>query len=137
MDYEEFLIKEYKHWSVYLNKNQCYLGKVYIWANREDAMDFFDMTGEEKEEYFQIGNELKKAMGELFKPDLFNYATLANVAHHLHTHFIPRYKEERELFGVKFIDDRWGKNYAPYNRDFKLDKEILFKIRDLIKEKLI
>lgn len=29
-----------------------------------------------------------------------------------------------------------GKNYAPYNYDFKLNEEILIKLKNLIKEKL-
>ena len=136
MDYKRLLIKEYKYWEVYLNENQCYLGKVYIWAKRKDVLDFFDMTKEEQEEYFKIGKELKKALSNLFKPDLYNYATLANVSPHLHTHFIPRYKDKRELFGVTFTDERWGQNYAPYNKGFKISEEILIKIKEAMKSEL-
>ncbi|MBU3913199.1 MAG: HIT domain-containing protein [Nanoarchaeota archaeon] len=136
MDYKKLLIKEYDYWEVYLNENQCYLGKVYIWAKRKDALDFFDMTDEEKEEYFKIGKKLKKVFKKLFNPDLYNYATLANVTPHLHTHVIPRYKDKRELFGTTFIDERWGKNYAPYNKDFKVAEDILIRIKEKISEEL-
>jgi len=94
------------------------------------------MTKEEKEEYFKIGNELKKAYKKLFRPDLYNYATFANVTPHLHTHFIPRYSSKREFLGLIFIDERWGKNYAPYNKEFKVSEENLIKIRDAIKLEL-
>lgn len=136
MNYEKLLIKRYKFWEVYLHENQCYLGRVYIWAIRKDALEFFDMTEEEENEYFKIGRELKETLKILFNPDLYNYATLANVSIHLHTHFIPRYKEKRELFGFEFKDEKWGQNYVPYNRDFILPEEILIKIKDLIKSNL-
>lgn len=94
------------------------------------------MNKEEREEYFNIGNKLKIAFSKLFKPDLYNYATLANVSSHLHTHFIPRYKTKREFSGVTFVDDGWGQNYAPYDKEFKLNEEVQVKIRDAIKEEL-
>ncbi len=136
MNYEKWLIKEYKYWGIYLHKNQYYLGRVYIWAKRKDALDFFDMTKEEQEEYFKIGKELKKALRKLFKPDLYNYATLANISPHLHTHFIPRYKKLRKFEGVVFNDKRWGKNYAPYDYNFKISEDILIKIKNEMKKSL-
>jgi diadenosine tetraphosphate (Ap4A) HIT family hydrolase len=131
--YNHLLIKEYNHWNVFLHESQYYLGRSYLWAKREQALDLFDMTKEEKEEYFKIGNELKGAFKKLFKPDLYNYATLANITPHLHTHFIPRYSSKREFGGVTFIDEKWGQNYAPYNKDFKVPKETLMKIKEAIK----
>jgi len=135
MDYKKLLIKDYKHWEVYLHENH-YLGRVYIWAKRKDALDFFEMTEEEQREYFKIGKELKKVLKRLFKPDLYNYATLANVSPHLHTHFIPRYKDKRKVFGIIFIDERWGKNYAPYNKDFKIAEDVLMRIKEKIMTEL-
>ena len=136
MDYSNLLIKEYNYWEVYLNESQCYLGRGYIWAKRKDALDFFDMTKEEKEDYFKIGKELKQAYESLFRPDLYNYATLTNISAHLHTHFIPRYSSKREFLGLIFIDERWGKNYAPYNKEFKVSEENLMKIKGAIKLEL-
>ena len=130
------LIKEYKHWKVFLYENQCYLGRMYIWAKRQDALDFFDMTEDEKEEYFSIGRQLKQAMGKLFQPDLYNYTTMANVTPHLHTHFVPRYSSEREFAGMTFLDKRWGKNYNPIDKEFKAPKAVLVEIRDAIRGQL-
>ena len=72
----------------------------------------------------------------MFHPDLMNYAALGNVAHHLHVHFIPRYQQQRQFQGVKFKDQRWGKNYAPYDYNFKTDRSVLMKIKEAIKERL-
>jgi diadenosine tetraphosphate (Ap4A) HIT family hydrolase len=138
-NYERFLIREYDNWKVYLHESQYYLGRIYLWAKRESALDFFEMTKEERGEYFDVGIEQKKVLRRLFLPDLFNYATLANIAPHLHTHIIPRYSGERYVKGVKvlegvrFLDERWGQNYAPYNKDFKLTEDQLQAVRNLIR----
>lgn len=125
MDTGRLLIKEYTHWKIYLHENQCYLGRAILWAKRKDALDFFDMAKEERDEYFEVGLELKKALQTLFNPDLYNYATLANVDPHLHTHVIPRYASSRKFLDVEFKDNRWGQNYAPYDKNFKLSEEKL------------
>ncbi len=136
MNYEKYLIAEYENWKIYLHENQCYLGRVYIWAKRENALDFFDMNESEKKEYFEIGKKLKNALKKLFAPDLYNYSTLANVAAHLHTHFIPRYKKERKFAGIIFKDEKYGQNYAPHNKDFKVSEEVLIKIKEAISKEL-
>jgi diadenosine tetraphosphate (Ap4A) HIT family hydrolase len=131
--YNEFIIKDYNYWTLYIHENQCFLGRCYIVCKRDDAVDFFDMTNKEKEELFNVGKKLKKVLIDLFQPDLFNYASLGNIFTHLHLHVIPRYQKERKFNGIVFVDENWGKNYAPYNYDFKLDKDILFKLRDKLK----
>jgi diadenosine tetraphosphate (Ap4A) HIT family hydrolase len=133
MEFERLLIKEYDYWKIYLHENQCYLGRCYIWAKRHDALDFFDMTQEEFREYTRTGNHLKAALKDLFNPDLLNYATFANEVRHLHTHVIPRYKSPRKFEGVNFSDKNWGKNYAPYDRDFIISEEVLVKIKNAVK----
>lgn len=136
MDFGKLKIAEYNHWDVYLHQNQFYLGWSYIWAKREDAVDFMELTNEERDELFMIGRSLKEILTQLFKPDLMNYASLGNRARHLHLHVIPRYSSARTFDGKKFFDERWGKNYSPYKYDFELPESTLFKLRDLIKEKL-
>ncbi len=133
--FKELPIKEYKHWTLYLHKKQRYLGRVYLWAKREDAVDFMDMNEDEKGELFEIGGKVRNVLNELFRPDLFNYAALGNVATHLHLHIIPRYKNSRGFEGIVFEDGKWGKNYAPYN-DFEISEEILKKLVNVIKQKL-
>lgn len=93
------------------------------------------MTNDEKEELFKIAKNLRDVLKQLFKPDLFNYASLGNVNPQLHIHLIPRYKEKRIFEGFEFFDKRWGENYAPYE-DFKISQELILKIRDKIKENL-
>ncbi|HSW72196.1 MAG TPA: HIT domain-containing protein [Chlamydiales bacterium] len=136
VDYDQLLIKSYKHWDVYLHENQCYLGRTFIQLKEEGFEDFLAIDGAVREEFFEIGEKIKKALKALFKPDKMNYAALSNVSEVIHVHVIPRYKEIREFAGIVFEDTRWGKNYAPYDRSFVLDEAELFKIKDSITNQL-
>jgi diadenosine tetraphosphate (Ap4A) HIT family hydrolase len=138
MDYDLLKIKSYKHWEVYLHENQCYLGRVFVLLKNDEIVeDFLAIEGEVRDEFFAIGEQVKAALKTLFKPDKMNYAALSNTSEKIHVHLVPRYKEAREFSGTTFKDTRWGKNYAPYDRDFVLAEPILFKIRDALKEQLV
>lgn len=134
-DHEDLLIKKYKYWTITLHTNQCYLGRCTINLNRH-IVDLFDINEEERKELFEVMIKLRNAMKELFKPDLFNYASLGNTDRHLHLHFIPRYAGKREFDGVEFVDEKWGKNYTPYNKEFKIPNSVFNNLRKLIKEKI-
>ena len=134
-NFEQFKITQFDKWSVYLHQNQCYLGRLYIAANHDNDVDLFDMTVEERDEFFDVGKAVKKALAELFNPDRLNYANLQNEWHHLHIHIIPRYASPRIFDEISFIDEKWGKNYAPYNKDFKVPEATLFKIITTIRDK--
>lgn len=137
VDYNQLKIKSYKHWEVYLHENQCYIGRVFVLLKEDQGVeDFLAIEGEVRDEFFQIGKEIKTALKALFKPDKMNYAALSNVSNKIHVHLVPRYKEAREFGGVIFKDTRWGQNYAPYDRSFVLEESVLFKIRDALKERL-
>lgn len=137
VDYEQLKIKSYKHWDVYLHENQCYLGRVFVQLKDDKGVeDFLAIQGEARDEFFEVGAHVKEALKKLFKPDKMNYAALSNVSQKIHVHCVPRYKEVREFAGVIFNDQRWGKNYAPYDRSFVLEPSILFKIRDTLKANL-
>lgn len=137
MDYEKLKIKSYKYWDLYLHENQCYLGRVFVQLKDEKGVeDFLDIQGQVREEFFQIGQNIKKAVKTLFKPDKMNYAALSNTSPVIHVHIIPRYKDTREFNGVTFKDTRWGQNYAPYDRSFVIEESTLFKIRDALKGQL-
>ena len=136
MNYDLLKIKSYKHWDLYLHENQCYLGRVFALLKDEDTEDFLAVKGESRDEFFQIGEAVKLALKTLFQPDKMNYAALSNTSPVIHVHIIPRYKEARKFAGIHFDDDRWGKNYAPYNRSFVLEESQLFTIRDALKAKL-
>ena len=139
MDYNQLKIKAYKHWEVFLHENQCYLGRVFVQLKDEsakDVEDFLAIDGEVREEFFAIGDEVKAAQKALFQPDRMNYAALSNTSPKIHVHLVPRYKESREFAGVTFVDTRWGKNYAPYDKSFVTEMPVLLKIRDVLREQM-
>ncbi len=136
MDYEQLKIKSYKRWDLYLHENQCYLGRVFVLLKEEGLEDFLSIAGDTRAEFFRIGEKVKEALKALFNPDKMNYAALSNTSPVIHVHMVPRYKEPREFAGAIFKDERWGKNYAPYDRTFVLEESILFQIRDAIKQQL-
>ncbi len=79
MDYELLKIKSYKHWDLYLHENQCYLGRVFVLLKNEEGVeDFLAIEGESRDEFFQIGADVKAALKTLFQPDKMNYAALSN-----------------------------------------------------------
>jgi len=134
IDYNQLLIKSYKHWEIYLHENQCYIGRVFaLLKDDEHVEDFLTIEGEAREEFFLAGNEVKSALKTLFQPDKMNYAALSNTSSRIHVHLVPRYEKSREFQGKTFTDTRWGKNYAPYDRSFAIEQETLYEIRDALK----
>lgn len=137
MDYDLLKIKSYKYWDVYLHENQCYLGRTFILLKSDEGVeDFLSIQGKARDEFFLIGQKIKTALNQLFKPDKMNYAALSNTSDKIHVHLIPRYKEKRIFNGVLFKDQRWGQNYAPYDRSFVIEEKLLFAIKNALKEKL-
>ena len=98
--------------------------------------DFLDTSKEERDELFQILQIFKNALDKTFKPDKYNYACLGNQTAHCHFHIVPRYKKEIVFDSVTFIDDRWGSNYSPYNKEFKISKDTKQKIIKIIQNEL-
>lgn len=135
-DFERLLIHEGTHWSIYLHENQCYLGRAYLWAKRDDDVDLLEMTLEERDEFFSLGRALKGALGVAFDPDRLNYAALSNTSHHLHVHVIPRYTAPRMFLRREFIDKNPAGNYAPYDKTFSVDEPTLRGIRDALRTAL-
>ena len=84
----ENLIKEYKHWAIYVHPNQGYLGRCVVCCKREDALDLIDATPEEQPELFLVLSNLKEAMKKVFQPDWFNYSFLGNETTYLPRNFI-------------------------------------------------
>jgi diadenosine tetraphosphate (Ap4A) HIT family hydrolase len=135
-EFEQFRIRNYEHFAVFLHKSQYYLGRTYIHLHRDTIFDLHDMLPDEQKEFFKVGHDLKHALKRAFDPDRFNDASLGNEYDHLHIHIIPRYRTPRVFDNIKFTDENWGKNYAPYNKDFEVSLETLLKIKDRIGSEL-
>jgi diadenosine tetraphosphate (Ap4A) HIT family hydrolase len=137
MDYEQFRIKRFDLWDLYVHVNQYpYVGRCYAAAQRENARKITDMTMLEGEELFgKVIPAWDKAISQLFNHDRLNVALLGNTWPHLHAHLIPRYITAREAFGVVFTDPNPKGNYSPYPKK-ELPLETLHNIKNFIKAKL-
>lgn len=133
--YKELEITEGQYWKVGLHSNQFYLGRCVVVLKRH-VDDLLDVTEEERGELFDITKRLRDTVRELFNVDMFNYAAFGNEVGHTHLHFIPRYQTKRDFLGVIFEDKNWGKNYAPYDRNFSISQEVKLAIRDKIRDGL-
>ena len=127
-DFSNFLIKDYKYWSIFIHPNQGYLGRCVVWCNRENAKDLTEATAAEQKELFLVLDDLKRAVTKAFQPDWFNYAFLGNETRHLHGHVVPRYAKPKEFMGKIFEDKFWGHNYRS-DRSFKIPENILKSIQ--------
>lgn len=132
---DQGLLKKYKFWSLYLSGGQYFLGKVILVLNRKNVIDFSELKKPEVKELHEIIKEVKKILVKCFQPDLFNYATLGNFIRQHHWHIVPRYKSKREINGVIFKDEYWGKPCFP-TPDKKINKKTAKIIKDLILKKL-
>ena len=114
-----------RHWSVFLYRNQGYLGRSVVYLKNRALTDPLDLTREERDELWdEILPKLTTALQAAFQPDRFNYAHLANRLHHVHWHVVPRYDEQRtrEFAGHTFIDRRGGKIFR--TRRFRVPKKV-------------
>lgn len=134
--YDHLIIHKYNFWTLYLHESQYYLGRVYLLANNAKRRDFLDISDAETEEFFHISRVVKSSLKLLFQPDKFNYAALSNVFPDLHIHIIPRYQTPRRFLGKEFIDHNWGKNFAPYDKNFIVEINLKNHLIDCIKETL-
>lgn len=133
--YEQNKVKDYQYWTVYVHKNQGYLGRCVIACKRPEADDLANVTQEELLEFLQIIRELKNALQKAFQTDWFNYSFLGNEWRHLHCHFIPRYQTKRIFEKIIFKDDLWGHNYKT-DHNFQTSVEIREKIKQAIQRAL-
>jgi diadenosine tetraphosphate (Ap4A) HIT family hydrolase len=83
-----------------------------------------------------VARIVRLTLSELFKPDMFNWASLGNLSAQCHLHVIPRYSSKRVFSDLTFEDKNWGKNYAPYDYEFHTPEAVLGVIRFAIKQVL-
>lgn len=123
---DETFIKRLEVGSLFLHRNQNYLGRCLYVSNvhvdnfpRMDYELFFHLN----REMLLICREIEK----IFQPDLVNFASLGNVIKHFHYHIIPRYEH----------DPNWGSPPWP-SGEKKLKKEdfkqLISKIRMSLEE---
>ncbi|HSI20898.1 MAG TPA: hypothetical protein VLA04_04350 [Verrucomicrobiae bacterium] len=135
--FEDLLLKRYTHWDLYLHEQQQYLGRCYAALKSGEEVDPFTLPVEIQLD-FNVGviNEVRHCFDQLFAPRMYNYANLRNTWRVCHWHIIPRHELTKEFAGFTFEDRRPTKNYTPYLDLPQPGDEVIFKIRDAIREAL-
>ena len=96
------------------------------WAvlkRRIEGTVIINTTGSEWREFREIVCQLEVVVRSVFRADTINYADLRNQILHAHVHLIPHYQHPVVFHGVIFRDENWGRNYAPYPKDFSISTE--------------
>lgn len=121
-----------KYWEVVFTEwCQEFPGECIISSNKETLSD---LTEEEWVELGLIEKELERVCQKLFQATMFNFACLMNNAYrdhekpHVHFHFIPRYKNKREILNKTYQDRHFGYNMWKWALSkFKAQKDIFTK----------
>ena len=141
LDFEQLRVKTFVHWALFLHEDQTFLGRCYVALEPERNVDpFTECTQEEWAELLTIIMPvLASTLGELFQPDLLNYANLRNFWPNCHWHVVPRYKSVRSIEGWDFVDPVPGKNWSEaklFGKPDPFPDAILLTIRDQLIEAL-
>ncbi len=133
---EKYIIKRFEYWTVYLNPDQYYLGRVYVALNRHGPESTPELDDREWHEFKIVIDKVVKVLKSLYNYDLMNHAVLQNIdRNHFHMHLLPRYIDARIVHGEEFKDELWGKNpFLAHKKEFS--EKILLKIKDDIKKEL-
>lgn len=126
-----WLIKKYKFWTVYLQKNQSYLGRLVLVLNRHQG-DFFSTTEEERTEFYHVCYKMREVLTVALGPQAFDYFFPSIKEAHVHMLVIPRYAQRTSFHGVAFEDPQYGKHHDPY-REVTLSHEAYTKLIEKIK----
>lgn len=95
-----------KYSTVYLNRNQKFPGRCVV-KFQDHKTEYFQLTKEERDGFFEEVAAVAKAIWELYHPDKINYATFGDLVPHVHVHVVPKYQDGPD-WGNPF-DDTQGK----------------------------
>ncbi len=128
---DELCIKEFKFWIVCVRQKQVTLGDVVILLKRE-TKNVSDMTKEEASEFPEVVKWYENICREKLGAIKFNYIIMMMHDPFVHYHAFPRYDKNVELFDLVWEDKNTLSNFASVE---KANDELLFKIRDYLKER--
>lgn len=115
-----------KYSTVYLNRNQKYLGRCVVKLN-EHKTEYFQMNKEERDGYFTELAATAKAIYDLYHPDKINYATFGDLVPHVHVHVVPKYKEGPD----------WGSSFDDSKGKIELEEQEYKQMAAALKDKIL
>jgi len=134
-------ITQNKHWDVFLNSEQTYLGRMIVVARRH-VESLSELTVDEQNDFFNMVRILEKAVINAFGADLSNWTCLMNDAYqepnpkpHVHWHLRPRYSHAVSINGMDFIDPEFGHHYSR-ERKVNVDENMVIAITQKIRSVL-
>ncbi len=104
--YPHSMVVEYPCWAVLLRDQQATLGALVL-ACREPATAFAGISLLAFEELACVIGAIEAVLQRCFEYDKINYLMLMMVDPHVHFHVLPRYAEERQFAGLRFVDPGW------------------------------
>ena len=88
-----------------LFKEQSHRGRVIV-AYKDHISEMCDLTDEERNAYYADVAKAARAVHKAFHPDKINYGAYGDNGHHLHTHLVPKYRDEFEWNGIFLMDPK-------------------------------
>ena len=128
----ETLVAAYDSWVVLLRPQQATLGALVL-VCREAATAFSQISPAAFGELGTAVRDIEAALTPAFAYDKINYLMLMMVDPNVHFHVIPRYAEERQFEGQRFVDPGWPR-LPDLARSPELEPAMLGRIRDHVKQ---
>ena len=133
-NYDELLIKEYKHWYLLLRSNQTTIGSMVL-IEKNFHTKFSDISSESFAEFGKIIKEIELTLKTLFRYDKINYLMLMMRDKEVHFHVIPRYSKEVTYKSITFHDLGWpGQPNLTYSNE--INKKLKIELKTLIQNKM-
>ena len=98
-DDERYRVRQLSASTLYLDRNQAYLGHGILIFDRRHATRIDELSAEEWQDYAADLRLACRAIAAAVRPDHLNVESLGNLVPHLHWHIFPRFTD----------DPRWGK----------------------------
>ena len=126
-----------KNWNIIFGDwCQEFVGYCIIGNDKESLSE---LTKEAWEELGMLEKELERVCKKVFGATMFNFACLMNNAYRdnekplVHFHFIPRYKEEINIFNKKYKDKHFGYNMWKWALNEKESQKDIFTEEERLK----
>lgn len=129
----ERCIKEFKYRIVCVRAKQTTLGDTVILLKRQ-IRGVGDMLEEEAREFPEVVKWYENLCKEKFGAIKFNYIIMMMHDNFVHYHAFPRYDKSIKLFDIDWEDNSANNTLVNFGSVEPLKDEILFKIRDYMKD---
>lgn len=136
---DDNVILQTERWVAVLDKNQCYLGKLFI-TLRQHKETLSELDEADWTELHQVIRRIEQAVREAFGADVCNWECLMNNAiragrpTHVHWHLYPRYLGGTTFAGEEFPDPKWPRHLE--SGEHRVSEELFGKIVLAVQENL-